>query len=109
MQNPAHITLQRLIDHLVLLHPGLAAKALGHLLDDVARVASHIGVIHKGKLRLQGPISELTSQALRVECVDEKAALDALSGEGFLAKVVEDAVVKTVHATTLRRIVAFQH
>lgn len=85
--------MRNLMQHLVR-HKGKTILLSSHLLDDVARVASHIGVIHKGKLRLQGPISELTSQALRVECVDEKAALDALSGEGFLAKVVEGGGLK---------------
>ena len=65
-----------------------------HLLDDVAKVASHIGVIHNGKFRWQGPISDLNSQALRLECADEAKALSALIGEGFSAEIIGQRKLK---------------
>jgi hypothetical protein len=35
MQNAAHVALQRLVDHLVLLHAALATEAFGHHLGGI--------------------------------------------------------------------------
>jgi len=53
-----------------------------HLLSEVEQVCSHIGVMHRGKLLTQGPLSALQASAaprLRVEADDPARAGDVLA------------------------------
>jgi ABC-2 type transport system ATP-binding protein len=67
-----------------------------HLLAEVEQVCSHIGVMHRGKLLMQGPLSELMAGAaprLRVETDDPGRACEVLESMGMSSLVVEGAQV----------------
>ena len=54
-----------------------------HILNEVERMASHVGIIHKGKMLFQGPLSELQQMktrqtALEIETNDNNAAAQLL-------------------------------
>ena len=57
-----------------------------HLLSEVEQVCSHVGVMHRGKLLMQGPLGQLRAGAvpkLRVETDDPVRASDVLAGMGM--------------------------
>jgi ABC-type multidrug transport system ATPase subunit len=63
-----------------------------HLLSEIEQVCSHVGVMHRGKLLMQGPLSQLregTAPKLRVEADDPAVARDVLARMGMPDLVVE--------------------
>ena len=57
-----------------------------HLLSEIEQVCSHVGVMHRGKLLMQGPLSQLRAGAvpkLRVETDDPGRASEVLAGMGM--------------------------
>lgn len=66
-----------------------------HLLAEVEKMATHVGIIHKGKLLFQGPLGELqqlkTKQAaIEIEVSDTLKANEILGGHFPLEKVNGD-------------------
>jgi ABC-2 type transport system ATP-binding protein len=63
-----------------------------HLLSEIEQVCSHVGVMNRGKLLMQGPLSELragTAPKLRVEVDDPVVARDVLARMGMPDLMVE--------------------
>jgi ABC-type multidrug transport system ATPase subunit len=57
-----------------------------HLLSEIEQVCSHVGVMHRGKLLMQGTLDELKASAapkLRVETDDPVRAAQVLAGMGM--------------------------
>jgi ABC-2 type transport system ATP-binding protein len=57
-----------------------------HLLSEVEQICSHVGVMHRGKLLMQGTLDDLRANAnpkLRVEADDPARAAEVLSRMGF--------------------------
>lgn len=57
-----------------------------HLLSEIEQVCSHVGVMHRGKLLMQGPIEQLGASAvpkLRVEVDDPQRAAGVLESLGM--------------------------
>jgi ABC-2 type transport system ATP-binding protein len=65
---------------------GTSILVSSHILNEVERMATHVGIIHKGKLLFQGTLPELqqmkSSQAgLELETDDNEKALALLEGQ----------------------------
>lgn len=61
-----------------------------HLLAEIERTATHVGIINKGELKFQGSIGELqglSKPVLHIECNDTSAAANLLTDQG--ATVIE--------------------
>lgn len=56
---------------------GITIFLSSHLLDDVEKVATHVGLLHRGRLLVQGELEALRERHLRVEC-NEPARAAAL-------------------------------
>ncbi|HJX41268.1 MAG TPA: hypothetical protein VJ345_07390, partial [Anaerolineales bacterium] len=69
-----------------------------HILTEVDRLATRIGIIHQGSLIEEieaGKLEELRSPRLEVEVRDLEAALRALAGAGFEAIAQAGALILT--------------
>ena len=65
---------------------GVTVFLSSHLLSEVEQIASHIGIIHEGKLLFQGPLSELQTKQqtqLIVGVKQQDAAIDCLTKAGW--------------------------
>ncbi len=67
-----------------------------HILNEVERMASHVGIIHKGKMLFQGPLGELQQMktrqtSLEVETSNNEAAAELL--QSFTIKSVNGKLV----------------
>ena len=94
---------------------GLTMIVSSHLLAEVERLATHVGIIHRGRLQFQGPLRELQQQrhggqsvVLRTD--DNDAALRVLHASGVATTVRPDhlrleAVDETAVATLNRTLV----
>lgn len=51
-------------------HKGITIFISSHLLNEVEKMCTHIGIIHKGTMRFQGSISELASTAAHERQID---------------------------------------
>ncbi|OJJ15931.1 bacitracin ABC transporter ATP-binding protein [marine bacterium AO1-C] len=68
-----------------------------HLLSEVEKVATHVGIIHKGKLHFEGSIDELRDQqrpTTLVEVNDSAKAIEVLKGQNIAAASVENGTLK---------------
>lgn len=77
---------------------GCTILVSSHLLSEVERVATHVGILGKGKLLFQGTIDELRLRRQQVLSVhvstnDNVAALRALLEDGVDGRVVDDEIV----------------
>jgi len=63
-----------------------------HLLGEVEQVATHVGVVHHGRLLFQGPLPDLLARRrehVELGVFEPKAALHLLTGRGLGARQVE--------------------
>jgi ABC-2 type transport system ATP-binding protein len=77
---------------------GVTVFMSSHLLTEVDRLATRIGIIHQGSLIEEieaGKLEELRSPRLEVEVRDLEAALRALAGAGFEAIAQAGALILT--------------
>ena len=77
---------------------GCTIVVSSHLLPEVERVATHVGILGKGRLLFQGTIDELRRHrqevvSIRVSTSDNAAAARAIAEQGVEASVVEDEIV----------------
>lgn len=66
---------------------GVTIIVSSHILAEVERMATHVGIIHKGKLLFQGTLTDLqkmkNSQSfLQIDTADNRAAMQLLNGLG---------------------------
>jgi lantibiotic transport system ATP-binding protein len=88
---------------------GCTILVSSHLLSEIDRVATHVGILGKGKLLFQGTIEELRRHrqevlSVRVSTNDNAEAVRAITREGIAARVVEGEIV--LPALTGERIAA---
>ena len=75
--------------------PGLTGATVfvsSHLLAEVEQMATHVGIMHKGRLAAQGSLAELKGKGAnlaRIGVDDSKKALKLLKGAGFDAWLFE--------------------
>ncbi|HEX7151587.1 MAG TPA: ABC transporter ATP-binding protein [Thermoanaerobaculia bacterium] len=77
---------------------GCTILVSSHLLSEVERVATHVGILGRGKLLFQGTIDELRRHrqevlSVRVSTSDNAAAVQAISDEGIAARMDEGEIV----------------
>jgi ABC-type multidrug transport system ATPase subunit len=66
-----------------------------HLLAEIERIATHVGIINKGKLLFQGTIHELqslNSPKLQIEVQPLQKAADLLSANGHEFTIIENTI-----------------
>lgn len=63
-----------------------------HLLSEVEQIASHVGLLHKGRLLIESPLDALLSgvAAIEVDTGDRARAAVILGGAGFAVRESED-------------------
>ena len=77
---------------------GVTVFMSSHILTEVDRLATRIGIIHQGRLLEEleaGQMEELRARRLEVRARDLAAARDALARAGFAVKAGENALVLT--------------
>jgi lantibiotic transport system ATP-binding protein len=77
---------------------GCTILVSSHLLSEVDRVATHVGILGKGRLLFQGTIDELRRHrqevlSIRVSTNDNAAAIEVISEIGVDARMVDGEVV----------------
>ena len=65
---------------------GVTVLVSSHLLSEVERLASHVGIVHRGRMMFQGTLEELRHRRQETAAVtlgtsDDRRALDLLAGE----------------------------
>ncbi len=68
-----------------------------HLIDEVERAASHVGIIHAGRMRYEGPLTDLRDEVRRLR-LDASAAWSPPPG----AEIWRDETLDTTRTVTLR-------
>ena len=76
---------------------GLTMIVSSHLLAEIERLATHVGIIHRGRLQFQGTLRALQQhrqlvQAVRLRTDDDDDALRVLSAAGAAATPMQDHV-----------------
>jgi len=76
---------------------GTTVIVSSHILNEVERMATHVGIIHKGRMLFQGPLTELQQMktrqtAIEIETSDNQRAL-ALLQQKFKASVNEHRII----------------
>ncbi|MDG2526272.1 ATP-binding cassette domain-containing protein [Stenotrophomonas sp. HITSZ_GD] len=90
---PGMADMRALMRELVREH-GMTLFLSSHLLDDVEKVATHVGLLHKGRLLAQGELAALRERRLRVECGDPARAAALLAQAGHAAAVEAEGVLR---------------
>jgi ABC-type multidrug transport system ATPase subunit len=77
---------------------GCTIVVSSHLLPEIERVATHVGILGKGKLLFQGTMDELRQRrqevlSIRVSTSDNNAALQTIVQEGIDAQLNEGEIV----------------
>jgi len=88
---------------------GCTILVSSHLLSEIDRVATHVGILGKGKLLFQGTIEELRRRrqevlSVRVSTSDNTAAVQTITEGGIAARVMDGEIV--LPALTGERIAA---
>ncbi|MEA2488939.1 MAG: lantibiotic transport system ATP-binding protein, partial [Acidobacteriota bacterium] len=88
---------------------GCTILVSSHLLPEIERLATHVGILGKGKLLFQGTIDELRHRrqevlSVRVSTSDNAAALRTITEDGIEAQLLDGAIV--LPALTNARIAA---
>lgn len=78
---PGMASMRDLMRGLVREH-GMTIFLSSHLLDDVEKVATHVGLLHQGRLMAQGELETLRARHLRVECSEPERAAALLMQVG---------------------------
>lgn len=78
---------------------GITIFLSSHLLDDVEKVATHVGLLHQGRLLAQGELDALRARQLRVECSDPARATALLVQAGRAVKQVDGGLMVDARAT----------
>jgi ABC-2 type transport system ATP-binding protein len=88
---------------------GCTILVSSHLLSEIERVATHVGILGKGRLLFQGTIDELRRRrqevlSVRVSTSDNAAAMRAIAADGIEAQLIDEELV--LPALTGERIAA---
>ncbi|HEU4663418.1 MAG TPA: ABC transporter ATP-binding protein, partial [Dokdonella sp.] len=77
---------------------GMTLLVSSHLLAEVERLATHVGILHRGRLLFQGPIEALrarqrATRALVLRTDDDAAAQSRLARAGHVARIEQQRLV----------------
>ena len=82
---------------------GVTVFISSHLLSEVKQIASHIGIIHVGRLLFQGTLSELQDEhraQLTVGVSQPDQAISCLTAAGWSVKIRADGLLDVSAATS---------
>ena len=82
---------------------GVTVFLSSHLLSEVEQIASHIGIIHEGKLLFQGPLAELQSKQriqLHIGVKQPEKATEYLVKAGWVVEQTVDGLLNVSAKTT---------
>ena len=100
--DPAGILdMRRLLRSLAADH-GITVFVSSHQLSEVEQVASHVGVLHAGRLRFQGSLAELRARArprLQLRCDDQARARELLASAGESVEAAGEGLLAVTLAT----------
>ncbi|TKC07728.1 ATP-binding cassette domain-containing protein [Pedobacter frigoris] len=71
-----------------------------HLLSEIERIATHVGIINKGKLLFQGTITELhdlSKPTIEIEVSDIDRASEFLKSNGFEVNTIEEKKISLMY------------
>ena len=90
------IEMRSLLKHLNKEH-GITILVSSHLLSEIEKLVSHIGIIHKGKMMFQGTLSELKdkeqkSASLIWDTSDNEVALKIILEHGIVATILQEKI-----------------
>lgn len=80
---------------------GATVLLSSHLLGEIEQTASHVGVVHQGRLVLEGELAALragVAAQVAVRSTDPKAALSAIRSKGLTAVEADGEIVATLNA-----------
>lgn len=80
---------------------GATVLLSSHLLGEIEQTATHVGVVHQGRLVLEGELAALragVAAQVAVRATDAKAALGLIRSRGVAAVIEDDEVVATLKA-----------
>jgi len=80
--DPAGMADMRSLMQRLVRQTGMTLFLSSHLLDDVEKVATHVGLLHHGRLLAQGELASLRKPRVRVECDDGARAAQLLAEAG---------------------------
>ena len=103
--DPAGMVEIRELLHDLALNHGVTVLISSHLLSEVAKIATHIGIIHEGELIQEIPsrqLKKLLYPRLTVNTRHNKAALAALNSAGYTFIVNEEGLLETADEKALR-------
>jgi ABC-type multidrug transport system ATPase subunit len=77
---------------------GISIVVSSHLLSEVERLVTHVGIIHRGTMMFQGPLAALVAKRqgasiTTIDTNDNRRALDLLSAGGREARLEQERVV----------------
>ena len=78
---------------------GATVLLSSHLLGEIEQTASHVGVVHAGRLVLEGELTTLRAEVaaqIAVRATDAKAALSLVRAKGLKAETRDGEVVATL-------------
>jgi ABC-type multidrug transport system ATPase subunit len=91
---------------------GITILLSSHLLAEIEKLATHVGIIGKGRMVFEGTMTELrqqqqTAMSLSVRTSDDRHSLEILAGIGVRGEPGEDCIVLPVmpddHVATVNR------
>lgn len=77
---------------------GVTIIISSHLLSEIEKLATHVGIIHKGRMMFQGTLDELKttqqqSQSIVLQTSDNARATELMLGNKLMARVEHDKVI----------------
>lgn len=84
---------------------GTTVFVSSHLLDEVSRIADHVGVLHAGRLCWQGPLAELQGETtLEIGALHPQALMPVLQEFGLRVESAADDQLTCVRGLDQRRV-----
>ena len=76
---------------------GVTVFISSHILGEVSKIATHIGIIHEGRLIQEmeaGKLHQLRNRSLLINVKDKLGAISALKGQGISSNLTEDGLIE---------------
>lgn len=102
--DPAGIVEIRELLHDLAFNKGVTIFISSHILGEISKIATRIGIIHKGRLIQELDTEEmhqLRKRSLLIAVEDEKGALSFLANKGFKTNITEDGFLEITSENTI--------
>jgi ABC-2 type transport system ATP-binding protein len=95
--DPAGIVEIRELLHDLAFNHGVTIFVSSHLLNEISKFATRIGIIHEGKFLMESNMDELDEQRhriLHVKTIEKNEAIELLSQKGYMVKNTENEILE---------------